>query len=78
MFINLDIEGAAKYAFETLEIDSFSEEIIAFNSLYEQGLISTEEFLSFYKENFPKLSEEDLIDTWNYMLKDFPKHRLEF
>lgn len=78
VFINLDIEGAAKYAFETLEIDSFSEEITAFNSLYEQGLISTDEFLEFYSENFPKLSKEDLVYTWNYMLKHFPKQRLEF
>ncbi|WP_147677529.1 HAD family hydrolase [Algibacter pacificus] len=78
VFINLDLEGAAKYAFETLEIDSFSEEMIAFNSLYEQGLISTDEFLEFYAENFPKLSKEELIYVWNYMLKHFPKQRLEF
>lgn len=78
VFINLDIEGAAKYAFETLEIDSFSEEMTAFNSFYEQGLISTDEFLEFYAENFPKLSKEELIYTWNYMLKHFPKTRLEF
>ena len=78
VFINLDIEGAAKYAFETLEIESFSEEMTAFNSFYEQGLISTEEFLEFYLENFPKLSKEDLVYTWNYMLKHFPKQRLEF
>ncbi|MDN3665444.1 HAD family hydrolase [Algibacter miyuki] len=78
IFINLDIEGAAKYAFETLEIDTFSEEISAFNSLYEQGLISTEEFIEFYAENFPNLSDDELIYTWNYMLKHFPKERLEF
>ena len=78
VFINLDIEGAAKYAFETLEIDTFSEEISAFNSLYEQGLISTEEFIEFYAENFPNLSDDELIYTWNYMLKHFPKERLEF
>ena len=78
VFINLDIEGAAKHAFETLEIESFSEEMTAFNSFYEQGLISTEEFLEFYAENFPNLSKEDLIDVWNYMLKHFPKPRLEF
>ncbi|WP_194768545.1 HAD family hydrolase [Tamlana sp. I1] len=78
VFINLDIEGAKKNAFEVLEIDSFSEEITAFNSFYEQGLISTAEFLDFYAENFPKLSKEDIIDVWNAMLKHFPKHRLEF
>tara|TARA_R110002049_G_scaffold306635_1_gene505473 strand:- start:48555 stop:49166 length:612 start_codon:yes stop_codon:yes gene_type:complete len=78
VFINLDIDGAHKHALETFKIDALSEEIMAFNSFYEQGLISTEEFLDFYAENFPKLSKEDLIAIWNFMLKDFPKHRLEF
>jgi HAD superfamily hydrolase (TIGR01509 family) len=78
VFINLDIEGFTQNAFKHFKINAFSEEMIAFNSFYEQGLISTEEFLEFYTENFPKLSKQDLIDIWNYMLKDFPKHRLEF
>lgn len=78
VFINLDIEGAIKLSFEKFKIDSFSEELIAFNSFYEQGLISTEEFIEFYVENFPELSEDELIDIWNFILKDFPKHRLEF
>lgn len=78
VFINLDIDGFTQNAFKHFKIESFSEEMIAFNSLYEQGLISTEEFLEFYTENFPKLSKQDLIDIWNYMLKDFPKHRLDF
>lgn len=78
VFINLDIEGFTQNAFKHFKINAFSEEMIAFNSFYEQGLISTDEFLEFYAENFPKLSEEELIDIWNYMLKDFPKHRLDF
>lgn len=78
VFINLDIEGAIKNTFESLNIDSLSDEMIAFNSFYEQGLISTDEFIAFYKENFPNLSTEELVETWNYMLKDFPKHRLDF
>ena len=78
VFINLDIEGASNYAFESFKIDSLSEEIIAFNSFYEQGLISTEEFIEFYSENFPNLNTEELVYIWNYILKDFPKHRLEF
>ncbi|ALJ06604.1 haloacid dehalogenase [Pseudalgibacter alginicilyticus] len=78
VFINLDIEGAHKYALETFNINTLSEEMTAFNSLYEQGLISTDEFLEFYAENFPKLSNDNLINVWNIMLKDFPKHRLEF
>ncbi|WP_308992114.1 HAD family phosphatase [Mariniflexile litorale] len=78
VFINLDIEGATNHTFNKFKIDSLSEEMIAFNSFYEQGLISTEEFIGFYSENFPNLSNEELIDIWNFMLKDFPNHRLEF
>ena len=78
IFINLDIEGFTKNAFKHLNIDEFSEEMIAFNSFYEQGLVSTNEFLEFYTENFPKLAEEDLVDIWNFMLKDFPQNRLAF
>lgn len=78
VFINLDIEGAIKETYGSLEINEFSEEIIAFNSFYEQGLVSTEEFLEFYTENFPKLSKEVLINLWNLILKDFPEYRLTF
>lgn len=78
VFINLDLEGAVKNAFDIFEIDEFSEEMIAFNSFYEQGLISTDEFIDFYIENFPKLTKDELIDIWNFMLKDFPKYRLDF
>lgn len=78
VFINLDIEGAHKHALNNFNIDSLSEEMLAFNSFYEQGLISTEEFLEFYAENFPSLANEELVDIWNYMLKNFPEHRLNF
>ncbi|WP_346882109.1 HAD family phosphatase [uncultured Algibacter sp.] len=78
VFINIDIDGAQKHALETFNIKSLSDEMLAFNSFYEQGLISTSEFIDFYAENFPKLTKEILIDTWNCILKDFPKHRLDF
>ncbi|MEN3322454.1 HAD family phosphatase [Mariniflexile soesokkakense] len=78
VFINLDIEGAIKHTFNSFKIDALSEEMTAFNSFYEQGLISTKEFIEFYVENFPNISKEEIIDIWNFMLKDFPKHRLEF
>lgn len=78
VFINLDIDAATKNTLNKLNIDALSEEMIAFNSLYEQGLLSTKEFIGFYAENFPKLSNEDLIDIWNFLLKDFPMYRLEF
>ena len=78
VFINLDKQGAMKNALELFELDELHEDLIAINTLYEQGLISTEEFIEFYTDNFPGLSKKKFIDTWNYILKDFPEHRLEF
>lgn len=78
VFINLDLEGAMHEALNVFKIDSFSEEMLAFNSFYEQGLITTDEFLGFYLDNFPSLSKENILDSWNYMLKDFPRHRFDF
>ncbi|GAA0746866.1 HAD family phosphatase [Gaetbulibacter jejuensis] len=78
VFINLDKEGAMNNALNLFEVETFPEELIAINSLYEQGLISSEEFIEFYVENFPKLSKESILDAWNYILRDFPTHRLEF
>ena len=78
VFINLNIEDAIQKALKSFKLESFSEEMIAFNCLYEIGLVSTDEFLEFYSENFPELSNEDLIEIWNYMLKDFPQYRLDF
>lgn len=78
VFINLNIKEAIQKALDSFKIESFSEEMVAFNCLYEIGLVSTEEFLEFYQENFPELSNEDLITIWNSMLSNFPSHRLEF
>lgn len=78
IFINLDKKGAMQNALDLFNLKEFSEEMIAFNSFYEQGLISTDEFLEFYQENFPKLTSDQILDAWQYILKDFPVHRLEF
>ncbi len=78
VFINLDKEGAMKNALELFKVDELSEELIAFNSFYEQGLIDTNEFIDFYLGNFPNISKQELIDTWNYIICDFPSKRLDF
>ena len=78
VFLDLDKEGAMKNALNLFEIDALSEEMIAINCLYEQGLISTSEFVDFYYNYFPKISREDVIDVWNHVLKEFPTHKLEF
>ena len=78
VFINLDKEGFKENMLELLEISEFSEDIIAINALYEQGFMSTEEFLEFYCENFPNLSKKAIIEAWNSILSSFPPNRLDF
>ncbi|MBQ0767860.1 MAG: HAD family phosphatase [Bizionia sp.] len=78
VFINLDKEGAMANALEVFKIEELPEELVAMNALYEQGLLSTEEFVDFYSTNFPELSKNDIIEAWNYILCDFPVRRLEF
>jgi len=78
VFINLDKQGAMDNALRLFDLDELPEDLVAINTLYEQGLISTEEFIAFYTNNFPKLSEKVIIDAWNFILKDFPINRLEF
>lgn len=78
VFINLDKEGAMKNALNLFELHEFPEDLSAVNSIYEQGLMTTDEFLEFYLDNFPNLDKDDILDAWNFILKDFPKHRLEF
>ncbi|WP_290700802.1 HAD family phosphatase [Lacinutrix sp.] len=78
VFINLDKEGAMKNALELFEIEELSEDLVAINTLYEQGLLSTEEFVDFYTENFPKLSKKEIIEAWNYIICDFPPKRFDF
>jgi putative hydrolase of the HAD superfamily len=78
VFINLDKEGAMQNALNLFKIDTFEEDMINTNILYEIGKISTEEFINFYVSKFSHLDENQIIDAWNYILKDFPKHRLDF
>ena len=78
VFINLDKKGAMENALNLFGINTISDEIHAMNALYEQGLISTDEFLEFYLENFPNLDKDSLLDSWNHILLDFPNLRLDF
>lgn len=78
VFINLDKKGAMDNALNLFGIDTLSDEIHAINALYEQGLISTEEFLEFYLECFPHLDKDSLLEAWNSILRDFPVHRLDY
>lgn len=77
VFINLNHEKAYR-KLNALGYQGFSEEMQVQNLQYEKGLISTPEFIEFYRPHFANISEEDLIATWNAVIGDFPKHRLDF
>jgi len=60
------------------KIDALDDKMILKNQRYEQGLITTEEFIDFYIEKLPHLSRIEIVDLWNSILSDFPKSRLDF
>jgi FMN phosphatase YigB (HAD superfamily) len=78
VFINLDKQGAVKNALNLFGLETFEDDMIATNILYEIGNISTSEFIQFYKLKFPSLNDTDIIDAWNFIIKDFPGYRLDF
>jgi putative hydrolase of the HAD superfamily len=78
IFINLDKVGAMTTALELFDIPELTSEMLETNMLYEKGLITTEEFLKFYTTTLPHIPKNYIIDAWNCILLDFPKHRLEF
>jgi HAD superfamily hydrolase (TIGR01509 family) len=78
VFINLDKDGAYHNALKLFNLEKFPEELIAVNALYEQGFMETEEFIDFYEDNFEHLTREDIKEAWNFIIRDFPKHRLDF
>lgn len=78
VFINLDKIGAMKNALNLFQLKEFSADMIACNEAFEQGQISSEGFLEFYQSQFPDLTEIEILDAWNFILRDFPPHRLDF
>jgi len=77
IFINLDKEATYK-ELAKLGVTNVSQDMIETYYKYEMGLITTDEFVGFYKTKFPQLNSEDLVNAWNAILLDFPKHRLKF
>ena len=78
VFLDLDKPGAMKNALNLFQIDALTDEMISINCLYEKGLITTTKFIDFYCNYFPHISNKDLIDIWNYVLKEFPRYKLDF
>ncbi|SHH77425.1 HAD-IA family hydrolase [Winogradskyella jejuensis] len=78
VFINLDKQGAMDNALKLFDMQVFDEDMLQTNIKYEIGAISTSDFLDFYKSKFPKLEKTQIIQAWNYIIKDFPTYRLKF
>ena len=76
VFINLDKEATYR-ELSKLGVDEIDEELMKIVYQYEEGKITTEDFVSFFSKQF-KIAKEDLIVAWNAILLDFPKHRLAF
>lgn len=76
VFINLDKE-ATFVALAKLGVEEITDEMLAIVKQYEVGAISTEAFVFFFQKEF-SIANDQLIDAWNAILLDFPKHRLQF
>lgn len=77
VFINLD-KTATQRELERREILGFSEELLKINREYEKGLLSSKEFITTFQKNHTHLSPSDVTTSWNAILLDFPRYRLDF
>ncbi len=77
VFINLDKTATHRELSMLGDIQSL-QKIQEINNVYEIGKISTSEFITLFQEVFPKATETQIINAWNSILLNFPKHRLEF
>ena len=77
IFVNLDkpviLREMEKYAC----LDALPQ-LELLNAKYEIGLISSEKFIAGLQKIIPKATPEQLTNSWNAMLLDFPDYRLEF
>ncbi len=77
VFINLDKTATNRELSALGKVPDLEEAKEVYNR-YETGKISTSDFIRFFLELYPKASEKQIINAWNAILLDFPKHRLEF
>lgn len=76
IFVNLD-KPATYRELEKHGIKELPEGIRHKNLEYEKGLISSEEFIKSYKTEFD-LEPDQIINSWNAILIDFPEYRFNF
>lgn len=77
VFINLD-KNATYREMAKLGVSDISEDMMQTYYKYEMGLISTDEFIKYNQNKFPKLKRFELINAWNAILLDFSIERFMF
>ncbi len=77
VFINLNLE-ATKNKFIELGLKTLTDKTLEKIYQYEKGLISTNEFTTYFKSIIPNSTTENIEEAWNAILLDFPEYRLEF
>lgn len=80
VIINLN-QGLTQEAFQKLFADNFEQVFAAANTEnifenYEEGKISTKQFLAFFKQFNSLVSDSQLLQAWNSMLIDIPNERI--
>ena len=76
IFINLDKEATFK-ELAKLGVNQITDEMMLVAHQYEKGEISSNDFIDFFHDKFA-IEKTNLVNAWNAILLDFPKHRLEF
>lgn len=77
VFINLD-KTATQQNLKRMQIEDLPEHIHSRNRDYEQGFVTSDEIFNIYRTEFPQLQHSEFLNSWNSILLDFPKYRLEF
>ncbi|WP_026914994.1 HAD family hydrolase [Christiangramia portivictoriae] len=77
VFINLD-KTATQQNLKRMQIEDLPEHIHSRNRDYEQGFVTSDEISNIYRTEFPQLQHTEFLNSWNSILLDFPKYRLEF
>jgi glucose-1-phosphatase len=77
VFVNLDKPATLK-ELQSYNIEKLSEELIKTNIAYEKGLITSEAFVNSYTSEYSTLESNQIINSWNAILIDFPEYRFHF
>lgn len=77
IFINLDKPATVRELYDH-GVHNITDDMMEVYQMYEVGKITTEEFVRSFTDLYPNISAQQFKDAWNAILKDFPKHRLDF